>query len=200
MNKILGIVGRQGSGKSTLAELLADTNEDYVYLNIDKLVKDIYKRVEVMDDLFNHYGFKAICSYNKELDEAYIDTKKLGKIVFNNEAEMNWLNNYLYSIIEQEVKSFIKRQKNKLIIIDWALLPSVPLIKKCDLVWILDVPYETRKERVTARDNITEEYFDRREARYPNFAYDLDCDIIEFNEEEIDNLKYSIMHGGRVRI
>lgn len=200
MNKILGIIGRQGSGKSTLAELLVDTYKDYVYLDIDKLVKDIYKRVEVMDDLLNHYGYRAICSYNKELDEAYIDTKKLGKIVFNNEAEMNWLNSYLYPIIEQDVESFIKHQENKLIIIDWALLPAAPLIQKCDLIWILYVPYKIRKERVMARDNITEEYFDKREARYPSFKYDFDCAIVEFNEKEIDDLRYSIMHGGRVRI
>ncbi len=195
-NKILGIVGRQGSGKSTLTRCLVKYHRDCVYLDIDSIVHELYKRTDVVSELCLHFGTKI---YKENFN---IDTKALGKIVFNDTYEYSWLNNYIYPKIREEALNFIKQQKNKLIVIDWALLMMSDLSDKCDLIWYLKVPYEVRKKRVMERDNITEEYFDLRESR----ALDLDsciynCDVLEFNSvEEIEDLKYSIENGATVRI
>lgn len=197
MNKILGIIGRQGSGKSTLAKLLTDTYDDYTYLDVDEVVRNIYKKPEVVDDFCAHYGFEIV-SYNRDAYySAYIDTKKLGKIVFNNEKEMDWLNDYINPLIDAEIENFINSQNNKIIVIDWALLPATKLIRKCDVIWQLNIPYEIRKKRVLLRDNITAEYFDKREARYPAFAYDFTAKLVEFDQEALNNLKLSIKQGNK---
>ena len=197
MNKILGIIGRQGSCKSTLAKLLTDTYDNYVYLDVDEVVRNIYKRPEVVDDFCTHYGYEIV-SYNRDAYySAYIDTKKLGKIVINNEKEMDWLNDYINPLIDAEIENFINNQNNKIIVIHWALLPATKLIQKCDVIWQLNIPYEIRKERVLLRDNITAEYFDKREARYPAFAYDFTAKFVEFDQEALNNLKISIKQGNK---
>jgi len=199
MNKILGIVGRQGSGKSTLARML-EVQSDYVYIDIDQYVKRLYENPEIINPLVDHFG-ESIKVFNPALQRYVINTKALGKIVFSSPDELNWLNLFIYPIIKKNVLDFVKTQKNKLIIIDWALLTETDLVDECDLIWQLNIPYEIRKQRVMERDGITEEYFDLRESRAPKLEYSCRCDILEFNSvEEVEDLKYAIAHGARVRI
>ena len=62
-----------------------------------------------------------------------------------------------------EVDKFLIENKEKIIILDWLLLPISKYFDKCDVKLLLDIPYEVRKERTIKRDNITEEAFDLRE-------------------------------------
>lgn len=62
-----------------------------------------------------------------------------------------------------EVDKFLIENKEKIIILDWLLLPISKYFDKCDVKLLLDIPYEVRKERTIKRDNIKEEVFDLRE-------------------------------------
>lgn len=62
-----------------------------------------------------------------------------------------------------EIDKFLIDNKDKIIILDWLLLPISKYFDKCDIKILLDIPYEERKERAIKRDNITEEAFDLRE-------------------------------------
>ena len=88
-----------------------------------------------------------------------------------------------------EIDKFLENNKDKIIILDWLLLPISKYFDMCDIKILLDIPYEVRKERAMKRDNITEEAFDTREKASIDFDKNaFDYVINDNNPEEIRKL------------
>ena len=88
-----------------------------------------------------------------------------------------------------EIDKFLIENKDKIIILDWLLLPISKYFDKCDVKVLLDIPYEVRKERAIKRDNITEEAFDLREKASISFDINkFDYVINDNNNLEIKRL------------
>jgi dephospho-CoA kinase len=88
---------------------------------------------------------------------------------------MKKLEKITQDFIEKEIDKFINENKDKIIILDYILLPITKYFKKCDIKILLDVPQNIRKIRVIQRDNITEEAFMLR-----------DSSSIEYNKSDFD--------------
>ena len=166
---IIGICGKSGSGKSTLAkDIIKITNNKAVHLDIDKVGHNVLLLPEVKNELVNSFGEDII-------NEKNVDRKKLGDIVFNSRIEMNKLSNITWKYMEIEIDKFIQENRERIIILDWLLLPKTKYLDLCDIKILLNVPYEIRKERAMKRDNIKESNFDLREKA-----------SIEYNENDFD--------------
>ena len=166
---IIGICGKSGSGKSTLArKIIKITNNNAIHLDIDKIGHNVLLLPEVKNELVNLFG-KGI------INEKNIDRKKLGDIVFNSRFEMDKLSNITWKYMEIEIDKFIQDNRDRIIILDWLLLPNTKYLDLCDIKILLNIPYEIRKERAMKRDNIKEEDFDLREKA-----------SIEYNENDFD--------------
>ena len=166
---IIGVCGKSGSGKSTLAnQIIKLTNNDAVHLDIDKVGHNVLLLPEVKNELINAFG-KSI------VNENIIDRKKLGQIVFNSRKEMNRLSDITWKYMQIEIDNFLNMYRDKIIVLDWILLPITKYFDMCDVKILLDIPYEIRKQRAIKRDNITEEAFDLR-----------DNASISFNENDFD--------------
>lgn len=177
---MIGICGKQGSGKSTLTKLLLDKYNNSIYIDIDKIGHSIYTNEIVKKNIRKHFGNDIII--NNE-----VNRKLLGKIVFNNEEQMNILTNITWPYMEELIDDIIKQNPNKLIILDWLLLPKTKYFRSCDIKILLDIPYEIRKKRVIERDNITNEYFDIRDKASYNYD-NLNFDYI-IKETNINKIK-----------
>ena len=154
---IIGICGKSGAGKSTLAkQIVKQINSDVIYLDIDKIGHKVLLYPDVKKELIKSFG-KCI------LEENNIDRKKLGEIVFNSRHEMNRLSDITWKHMQIEIDKYLKENENKMIILDWILLPISKYFNICDVKILLDIPYNIRKQRAIKRDNITEEEFDLRE-------------------------------------
>lgn len=178
---IIGICGKSGSGKSTIAKLIQTKHSNAVHLDIDKIGHKSHEDEEVKKKLIDTFS-------NQILTENKIDRKKLSKIVFSSKEEMNKLTNITWDFMEKEIDKFIEENKDKIIILDWLLLPITKYINICDIKILLDIPYEVRKERAILRDNITEEQFDLRETSSIEYDHN-DFDIIIRNEQELRRIK-----------
>lgn len=77
--------------------------------------------------------------------------------------------------MEKEIDEFMFQNKDKIIILDYILLPLTKYLNMCDIKILLDIPYEIRRDRVIKRDNITEELFLLRESS-----------SIEYNKKEFN--------------
>ena len=86
--------------------------------------------------------------------------------------------------IHCDIDKIIQNNKNKIIILDWLLLPKSKYFNNCCIKILLDIPYEIRKQRAIARDNITEEAFDLREKASYKYNNDLFDIIISNNSKE----------------
>ena len=163
----IGICGLQGSGKSTLAKYLLERHNNYLYIDIDKIGHEVNELPIVKDELVNTFG--NILTNNK------VDRKKLGNIVFNNEEKMNLLESITWKHMEKRIDEIIGNNKN--VIFDWLLLPKVKYFNECNVKILLDVPKDIRYNRILNRDNISLDYFNKRESSSYIYNYD-DFDII----------------------
>lgn len=179
---IIGICGKSGCGKSTLARILVESYDNAVHLDIDKVGHKALMNEEVKNELIKSYGKDILTGKS-------IDRKKLGEIVFNSRLEMKNLSDITWKYMQIEIDKFLIENKDKIIILDWLLLPISKYFDKCDVKVLLDIPYEVRKERAIKRDNITEEAFDLREKASISFDINkFDYVINDNNNLEIKRL------------
>lgn len=184
---IIGISGKSGSGKSTLArKIINKSNNKAIHLDIDKIGHSVLLLPEVKEELIKSFGESIIQKNN-------IDRKKLGEIVFASRKEMNKLSDITWKYMQIEIDNFLNIHKNKIIILDWLLLPITKYFAMCNIKILLDIPYDVRKQRVMRRDNITKEAFDLREKASINFDESaFDYVIKDDNNEIIKRLVQSL--------
>ena len=176
---IIGISGKSGSGKSTLArKIINKSNNKAIHLDIDKIGHSVLLLPEVKEELIKSFGESIIQKNN-------IDRKKLGEIVFASRKEMNKLSDITWKYMQIEIDNFLNIHKNKIIILDWLLLPITKYFAMCNIKILLDIPYDVRKQRAMKRDNITKEAFDLREKASINFDESAFDYVIKENDNKI---------------
>ena len=106
---------------------------------------------------------------------------------------MNKLSNITWKYMQIEIDNFLNSNKDKIIILDWILLPITKYFSMCDIKILLDIPYNIRKERAIKRDNITKESFDLREKASIDFnPNNFDYVLKENNIETVKKLVKSL--------
>ena len=176
---IIGICGKSGSGKSTISNYLKEELRA-IHCDIDKVGHNALINEKVKKELIKNYG-------NDILNGNNIDRKKLGEIVFNSRLEMKKLSDITWKYMQIEIDKFLIDNHDKLIILDWLLLPISKYFEKCDITILLDIPYEIRKERAIKRDNISEDAFNLREKASITYN-NSDFDYV-FNTNDNENIK-----------
>ena len=176
---LIGICGKSGSGKSTISNYLKE-EFDAIHCDIDKIGHYVLTLSNVQKALINCFGLE-IC------EEGKINRKKLGQIVFNSVEKMKILEQITWKHMEIEIDRIINQNKDKIIILDWQLLPKTKYLSLCDLKILIDIPYEIRKQRLLKRDNISAEKIDLREKASITYNKN-DFDYV-FNTNDSENIK-----------
>lgn len=185
---IIGISGKSGSGKTTLAHLINDRIEKSIYLDIDKVGHAALKNDEVKKQLVNSFGSLIL---NKDS----IDRKCLSKIVFSSKAAMQKLTDITWKYMQSEIDLFILDNKEKIIILDWALLPKSKYFNMCDIKILLTAPKEKRKERIKSRDNLKDDEFILREQSSINYDFNQFDYIIDNSQENALDVAIELLEG-----
>lgn len=154
--KIIGVTGKSGSGKTTFAELLAKKLKGK-YIDIDKIGHQALFQKEILDELCNRFG-REILDANGNLDR-----KKIGEIVFIKRNKMKELSDLTWEYM-QKVLDGILLGEDSVIVLDWILLPHSKYWKMCDTKILVRSNDTKRKQKVLERDNISSEYFDKRDS------------------------------------
>ena len=157
----IGISGKSGSGKSSVARYISE-QLGYVLINLDVVSKEIRSKFkEEIQELVK----------SDIITDDKIDSKKLGKILFEDKSLMDKYNLFVYS----KQLDILKEYENKNIVIDSMFLPIMDIFNELDIKIYVKCDDKIRLERVMKRDNISREYFlarDKNSLNYNEDAFD----------------------------
>jgi dephospho-CoA kinase len=151
---IIGLTGGIASGKSTVSAILKEEFSAFV-VDVDKISREITLRgAGAYKDIVNRFGHDIIKS------DGEIDRKKLGEIIFKNEAARKDLEAITHFRIRAEVKELLQKARDnflKLAILDVPLLIEVGWQNTVDEIWLVYVERETQIKRLMQRDGLSPE-------------------------------------------
>lgn len=168
--KLVAITGSIGCGKTTISDILRSLG--YFVYDIDKWVRYLYYRAD----------FLAVI--RKKFPEVFVgnvfDKKKLRELVFDNPARLRELEALIHPFLTQKLRRIIRKRVNKgMVFVDVALLFELKWDKFCNSVVLADTDYETQKQRVMRRDNISADDFDKiNKQQMPREVKKMKADII----------------------
>lgn len=168
--KLVAITGSIGCGKTTISDILRSLG--YLVYDIDKWVRYLYYRAD----------FLAVI--RKKFPEVFVgnvfDKKKLRELVFDNPAKLRELEALIHPFLTQKLRRIIRKRVNKgIVFVDVALLFELKWDKFCYSVVLADTDYETQKQRVMRRDNISADDFDKiNKQQMPREVKKMKADII----------------------
>ena len=154
--KIIGITGKSGSGKSTFASLLSK-KLNCQHIDVDKIAHTVLLQPEIIDKLCNIFGTEILDNYGS------INRKKMGSIVFVDKNKMEILENLTYGYMQKYIDTILS-QDNEFIILEYILLPRTKYWNNCDFRILIKSNDIQRKIKIIERDNISEDYFNKRDS------------------------------------
>lgn len=163
---LISLVGKSGSGKTTIAKELEKIDPRVLHIDVDKISHYVLTLPEVKTRIKTEIS--PSCIVNDE-----VIRKALGKIVFEDPTMMDVLTDITWPSMEKVIDETINENPNKIILLDWVLLPKTKYFDQSDLrIWV-DSPVEERYDRVVKRakdkETITKEYFYSRDASGTNY-------------------------------
>lgn len=188
MSFIIGLTGKSGSGKSTIrSKIMKLFLQNCIEIDIDQISRDVLVQSE---EIINYIKCK-VGDYIFD-ESGNVDRKKLGNIFFENRHNLKELSNLSWIEIQKSLNQILENNEHKIIILDWILLPhSGKYWDMCNVKVLVDANSTTRKANVISRDNISDDYFEKREKA--SIEYDLDSfDLILYNDYSCDKLSKNI--------
>ena len=174
---IIGITGGTGCGKTTLLNLVRQ--QGGLVLDCDAIYHELLRS-----------GAQLLCAiatrFPGTVENGVLQRKRLGAIVFSDEAALQDLNAITHSAIKAEV---IRRLESKpeLAAIDAIALMESGLAELCDVTVAVTAPTEDRVRRLMVRDGISEEYARNRiAAQHEEVWFREKCDYILENSGNFD--------------
>ncbi len=147
---IVGLTGGIGSGKS-------EVSARFERLGITAVDADVIARQVVepgssaLDQIAKHFGAIIIAK------DGLLDRKQLRKIIFEQPAEKNWLENLLHPIIRAETIAQLNRSQSPYTILSSPLLLETNQFELVDRILVVDADEKLQLSRASSRDSISPE-------------------------------------------
>ena len=170
---IIGITGGTGCGKTTLLDAIKDRGG--LVLDCDAIYHQLLRSDKEM--------LTAIATrFPGTVEDGQLQRKKLGAIVFADEAALADLNRITHRAVKNEVLRRLESSP-KLAAIDTIGLIEGQLAELCDVTVAVTAPAEDRVQRIMARDGISEEYARNRIAAQKSDSWFAEhCDRVLVND------------------
>ena len=169
---IIGITGGTGCGKTTLLNLLKE--HGFQVLDLDAVYHDLLRDDRSLTDAIE-------AAFPGTVSAGVLDRKKLGSIVFGDKSQMHRLTAITGPAIWKETQKRLAKGGNTAI--DAIGIIEGGYDKLCDLTVAVTAPEAARIARLTARDDITEEYAKLRiAAQKPKEFYTEHCNYTLEND------------------
>ncbi len=190
--KVIGLTGPSGAGKGIVAAYLLDSG--YPHINCDKIYHSLLEsHSESTLSLVARFG-EGILDKN-----GAIDRKKLADLVFTghgHKKRLDDLNSITHGFVLKECRNLIQKYREegkKAVVVDAPTLIESGFDAECDLVLVVNAPYETRLKRIIERDRITpKKAAERLSAQKDDLFYTERADFLIENSSTLDDIRTQI--------
>jgi dephospho-CoA kinase len=189
MTRVIGLTGGIGSGKSTVSRFLAESGA--VVLDADKIGHEVYlPDTDTWRELVKIFGRGILAPDNT------IDRKKLGAIVFGNDAELKKLDAMIHpritEIIRQRIDGY-RRKGAKVIVLDAPVLFEANSEKLVDEIWVVVSDEKNVIRRAAARTGLPAAQIRARiRSQLTNAERINHAQVIIHNDGNIEQLKEKV--------
>lgn len=155
---LIGLTGAIGGGKSTALAAFAACGAKTC--DADRMCHELYGDASVLARLAEHWGDRC-------LENGRVDRQKIARIVFQNQAELDFLTGVLYPELEKkmtEVRRTAALPGSPVWVVEIPLLFECGWEKYCDASAALWTGRDLRHQRLLGR-GMTPEEITRREAK-----------------------------------
>ncbi|MFP4214448.1 MAG: dephospho-CoA kinase [Phycisphaerae bacterium] len=186
---VIGLVGGVGAGKSTVADAFAELG--CAVIDADKLGHEVIQAPAVRDALVERWGTRIIG------DDGRVDRSAVGEIVFDDEAELAFLNEIMHPRIAERIAGRIDELRNdpgvSAIVLDAAVMLEAGWDHQCDVLVFVDAPEAVRFARVLSSRGWSETTWRERE----NSQFSIDrkaasCDYCLRNSSSESHLREQV--------
>jgi len=185
---IIGLTGGIATGKSTVCKILKKLGIKII--ESDKIAHQVLNLDEVIEEVKKHFGETVLDK------DGYIDRKKLGKVVFNEEKKRKQLESIthpkIFELIDKKIDEY-QDKKEEIIVLDAPLLFETALDKKVDETWVVYADKDTQIKRLEKRDDLNKQAAIKRiDAQIPLKTKVKKADVVIKNEGTINELESKI--------
>ncbi len=146
----IGILGDMGSGKSYVAN-----NFGYPVFNADNEVSKLYKKNKIIFKKLNKKLPNHILSFP-------IDKIEVTKAILTNKSNLKKIIKIVHDEIRKKMKLFIKKNKNKkIVVLDIPLLLENKINNKSDILVFVESRKEEIEKRIKKRVNFNRKLFNK---------------------------------------
>ena len=151
---IVGLTGGIGSGKSTVARVFQALGVPR--FDADKAAHQIYlNNASVRNAIIDRFG-EVVAVRNQGGEARDINRKKLGKLAFNEEGGLEFLNKLVHPVVRKVFEVWLRElpSTNTYILRESAILFESGSDKGCDVVLTISTDEEERINRILKRDGV----------------------------------------------
>lgn len=148
MSRVIGLLGGSGAGKSTAARILEEKGA--LVIDADKVSHDLTSS-----------GGEACAAVAEVFGPEYLtpdgamDRRKMGNLVFSSPTELAKLESILHPLMREQIQSKIQGAKQKIVVLDCAVLLKPRFRDLVDEMWLVTAPAGARSARIQARDGLS---------------------------------------------
>ncbi len=151
LKKLVGLTGKTGAGKSTVSAYFKDKGA-YI-IDGDIVARKVFSDDETLiDKLINAFG-------NVLNEDKTLNRSELAKKAFSTSENTELLNSIMHPAINKLIEKEAEKafSNHNVVIVDAAAIIESGFADKCDALVVVTAPVETRKNRIMARDSLSEE-------------------------------------------
>lgn len=192
--QIVGLTGGTGSGKSSVAQLFAQRG--IFVIDADQVSREVCQPGQpCLEEIVANFGTDV-------LQDGHLNRKKLGSMVFGDEAKLKMLNSITHKYIRKEILRRMEKEDGP-VIVDAALLFESGFHRECTSVISVVADPAIRAQRIAARDDLTiEQAMQRIGAQHDNNYYTEKADFVIYNNGDMQELRtqmemvYTLLFAG----
>ncbi|MCG7335485.1 dephospho-CoA kinase [Sporosarcina sp. ACRSM] len=180
---IIGLTGSIASGKSTVSTMLK--RKGFPIVDADEIARQVVEPGSpVLTEISQAFGQEVLQA------DGSLNREKLGELIFNDKEKRLQLNGIIHPAIRKEML----RQKEewlasgaKTVIMDIPLLFESKLQSLVDKIIVVSVTPEIQKERLIARNVLSEEEADARiQSQMPVKEKEKEADAVLYNNHTVE--------------